>query len=207
MPNLVLILLAVLLLSLGCGAVIWLVFRHQRPDQGKGAVPEGATRLTFRWHYIALPLITLLLAAVTTAVFYPQLPAEVTYQFQADSPPVYLSRGAIAVWALLPQFCLVVLAGATVWGAARLFNLIPQTEGGLNPKGILALMGNIIGLPQLIISFAILDVFRYNLSGTHIMPVWIFALIVMGVGGIVLSVFFFLAIRRVWRADRQHGTK
>ncbi|MFC2062620.1 hypothetical protein ACFLS8_01540, partial [Chloroflexota bacterium] len=118
MTNLVLILLAVLLLSLGCGAAIWLVFRYQRSARDTGAVPRETTRLAFRWHYIALPVVTLLLAVIITAVFYPQLPAELAYQFQPDSPAAYLSRGAITAWMLLPQLCLVILAGATVWGAA-----------------------------------------------------------------------------------------
>jgi hypothetical protein len=60
-------------------------------------------------------------------------------------------------------------------------------------------MGNMIGLPQLIICFAMLDIFSYNAYGIHIMPVWIFALLVIGLGLIPLGMFFIQAIRRVVR--------
>ena len=60
-------------------------------------------------------------------------------------------------------------------------------------------MGNMVALPQIILSFAMLDIFSYNAYQTRIMPLWIFALIVMVLGGIVLGVFFFSVIRRVWR--------
>jgi hypothetical protein len=45
-----------------------------------------------------------------------------------------------------------------------------------------------------------LDVFSYNAFQTHIMPLWVFVLIVIMVaGGVILGIYFFLIIRKVWR--------
>ncbi len=63
-------------------------------------------------------------------------------------------------------------------------------------------MGNMIALPQIILCFAMLDIFSYNSYQVHIMPLWVFALITMGLGGIILGIFFIRAIRRAWGATR-----
>ncbi len=155
-------------------------------------------RLPFRWSYIILPSAIFLLAIILAAFFYPQLPAEVAYHFEPDgSPDKWLSREMIMVWMLAPQLGLALLAGAIAWGITRLGTLFRQAEGNLRLERIISLMGNMVGLPQLIICFAMLDLFSYNSYGTHIMPIWIFALIIMGLGGIPLGIFFILAIRRV----------
>jgi len=143
-------------------------------------------------------VVIFFLAIILAAFFYPQLPAEVAYHFKPDgSPDKWLSREVILIWMLAPQFCLVLLAGTIVWGIARLSTTFRDAEGNLKLERIISLMGNMIGLPQLIICFAMLDIFSYNAYGTQIMPIWIFALLVMGLGFIPLGIFFIQAIRRV----------
>jgi len=61
---------------------------------------------------------------------------------------------------------------------------------------LLAIMGNMVALPQLILCFAMLDIFLYNAYQRHIMPLWVFALVVMGSGGIILGIFFVQAIQQ-----------
>lgn len=63
-------------------------------------------------------------------------------------------------------------------------------------------MGNMMALPQIVLGFVMLDIFIYNSYRIHIMPLWIFAVIVMGAGVIVLGIFFLRAIRDVWRPTR-----
>ena len=177
MITLILILTVVFLLGLGCGAVIWFAFHIRRLAQCVETTSKTsqAERLSFRWSYIILPIAILLVAIILAAFFYHQLPAEVAYHFKLDgSPDKWLSRAMIMVWTLIPQFLLALLAGATVWGITKLGILSRQTEGNLRPERILSLMGNMIGLPQFIICFAMLDIFSYNSYGTHIMPLWIF---------------------------------
>jgi uncharacterized membrane protein len=160
------------------------------------------TNLTFRWRYIILPIIILLLSVILAFVFYGQLPAEVTYRFKSDGSPEgsLLSRGMIILWMLVPQFLLALLATAVTWGTTKLGALTKQKETPIiKLESVLLLMGNMITLPQIILCFAMLDIFSYNAYQIHLMPVWVFAVIIMGLGAIILSTFFIRTIRQVWR--------
>jgi len=104
---------------------------------------------------------------------------------------------------LLPQLFLTLVAGAITWGITKLSVLFRQSESTwVKPERILLLMGNMVALPQVILCFAMLDIFSYNSYQMHIMPLWVFALIIMGLGGVILGIFFIQAMRRAWRASR-----
>lgn len=205
MSTIILIVAVTFLLALGGGVIAWFIFYTRRLAQGKDTPTkaEKTTRLPFRWSYIILPASVLLLAIIIAAFFYSQLPAEVAYRFNDDgSPDKWLSRQAISAWLLIPQLFLALLAAAIVWGITRLSTLFPQNEPNLRLERIMSLMGNMIGLPQLILCFAMLDIFSYNAYQTHIMPIWIFALIVIGLGSIPLAIFFIQAIRQVMKPPK-----
>jgi len=160
---------------------------------------ETATKetLPFRWRYIILPLAILLISIILIAYFYHQLPAEVAYHFEPDgSPDRWLNREMIIVWTLTPQLFFALLAGVITWGITKLGIPRRQIESNwLKPERTLSLIGNMIALPQIILCFAMLDIFSYNSYQIHIMPWWVFALIIMGLGGVILVVFFIKAIR------------
>ncbi len=199
MITLILILAAIFLLTLGGGATIWFALYARRLAQGIESTDKTrrAEGLSFRWRYIIIPVTILFLAIFLAAYFYHQLPTEVAYYFKPDgSPDRWLSREMAIVWSLTPQLFLVLLATAIVWGTTKLSSLFWQAESTV-VKRILSLMGNMMALPQIILLFAMLDIFSYNSYGTHTMPIWIFALIIMGLGGIILGIFFILAIRRI----------
>jgi len=84
-------------------------------------------------------------------------------------------------------------------GIARLRVMSQKVNGGINSDSIVALMGNMIGLPQLILCFAILDIFSYNAYQIRLIPLWAFSLIVMGIGAIILAMVFVSALRRANR--------
>ena len=194
----ILILIVILVLGLGCGVAFWFVLRHRQPAKEIAS----AETLPFRWSYIILPLAILSLSIILTAYFYHQLSAEVAYHFKLDgSPDRWLSREMTTIWLLAPQLLLTLVAGAITWGITKLGILSRQPENTLiKPERILSLMGNMIALPQIVLCFAMLDIFSYNSYQLHIMPLWVFALIIMGLGGITLGIFLILAIRRAWRA-------
>jgi uncharacterized membrane protein len=142
---------------------------------------------------LALLLVTLVL----TAFFYPRMPDQVAYHFQGDSPDRWLGRGTFMTWMVIPQaiFTLlafivvrVVLLGARYW---------PAEDAPI--RKILPVMGNMVALPQIILTFTMLDIFLYNAYHVQLMPVWVWALIVMIAGGIVLGVVFIQAIRQSHR--------
>jgi hypothetical protein len=70
------------------------------------------------------------------------------------------------------------------------------TPAGKRSETLLWLMGNMVALPQLVLAFAMLSIFSYNSYGLYLMPLWLFAVIVMGLGGLVLGALFFLAIQQ-----------
>ncbi|MFQ6122548.1 MAG: DUF1648 domain-containing protein [Dehalococcoidales bacterium] len=157
--------------------------------------------IPFRWKYILLPVTILLLSIILTAYFYPLLPGEVAYHFKDSSPDKWMSRGGLIAWMLTPQFFLTLLAGIIVWGTIRLSAHFRQA-GSRWVERILSLMGNMIALPQIILGFAMLYIFSYNSYQIHLMPLWVFALFVMGLGAIILGIFFTLAIRGALEAAR-----
>lgn len=202
MTILLLILIIVFVLSLGCGAVIWFIFRHGPATDSKQP-SEPTSKVAppvFRWRYIILPLTILLLSIVLVIYFYRLLPADVAYHFASDgSPDSWMSRGMAVLWTLLPQFLLTFLAVAVTWGTTKLNILVRQTmSAGINLQTLLVLMGNMVALPQTIICFAMLDIFSYNACQIRLLPLWAFALIVMGLGAIILGIFFVRVVRQVW---------
>jgi len=205
MSTLLIILTVVFLFSLACGAVMWLFLRSRRaagPDHP--TVETVAEAPAFRWRYIALPLVVLILTVAMVGYFYRLLPPEVAYHFQSDgSPDQWLSRSTIVLWALLPQFFLTILAGAITWGLTKLGSVSSDVAAIMAKLGrLLLVMGNMVAIPQVILCFAMLDIFSYNSYQVHILPLWVFALIVMVVGAIILTVFFFQTVRQTWATPR-----
>lgn len=132
-----------------------------------------------------------------TAYFYHLLPAEVAVHFENGLPDGWLNRQMVMVLALLPQLLLTLVALALAWLMARLAARSWPTEGTkTNPRTIVALMGNMVALPQIVFGFAMADIFVYNAYQIHLPPLWILALVVMVVGGIVIGVVFTRAMRR-----------
>ena len=160
--------------------------------------------LAFRWGYIALPVSILLLSIILAAIFSPKLQPEIGYHFKDDgSPDRWLGRSQLVLAMLLPQLLLTLLAGVITWGVSKLSaRFRPPGQSGIKTEKTLRLMGNMVALPQIMLGFAMLDIFRYNSSQIHIMPFWVFAVLVMGIGGILLGVFFLRAIREGWRATQ-----
>jgi uncharacterized membrane protein len=152
--------------------------------------------LPFRWSYAVIPLVVLLLVAGLSAYFYHLLPTEVAVHFDNGLPDRWLSQPMTLVLALLPQLLLALIGLALAWVLARLVSRSWPERARTNPKTIVALMGNMVALAQIVLGFAIADIFVYNAYQIHLPSVWIFALVFMVVGGIIIGVVFARAIRR-----------
>jgi len=109
-----------------------------------------------------------------------------------------MSRGTFLAWTLAPQLFLVLMAAGIAWGTVKLSARFQQAENAQTKLDILlALMGNMVALPQIMLSFAMLNIFSYNAYQRDIMPLWLFAVIIMVLGGFTLAVFFFRAILQI----------
>jgi uncharacterized membrane protein len=147
-----------------------------------------------RLSYIIGPLAVLLLSLALAAYFYHLLPAELAYHFELDgTPDGWLSRGVIMLWVLLPQLVFVLVAWGIAWGATKLSTRF----GGVGTERIVLFMGNLIALPQFLLCFAMVDIFSYNLYQTHLMPMWAFLLVILGLVTIALGVFLVYIFSRV----------
>jgi uncharacterized membrane protein len=159
-------------------------------------------RLSFRWSYVIVPVIVFLLSLILFASFFHLLPAEVAVHFDMDgNPDNWLGRPMTGVMTLAPQLLFVLLAIGIVWGITRLDRRYGWAKsGGVRARRMVFFMGNIMALPQLIVLFAMLDIFVYNAYQTHILPIWLFLLIILGLATIALLVFAIVILLRARRA-------
>ena len=196
------VILAIVVIAAALGGAFWFTSRARRLAPGGETTGKTgkAGSLPFRWGYIILPIAILLLSIILTAYFYRLLPTEVAYHFKLDgSPDKWLSREMITVWLLAPQLLLTLLAGGIAWGITKLSVLFSQTETTrIKPESIVSLMGNMIALPQVILCFAMLNIFSYN-SYQIYMPMWVLIVIIFGLATIVLGILLALIISKLRR--------
>jgi uncharacterized membrane protein len=152
--------------------------------------------LSFRWSYAAVPLAALFLMAALSAYFYHLLPAEVAVHFEDGLADGWLSRQATLVLALLPQLLLALIGLALAWVTTRMMARSWPEGTKTNPRTIIAVMGNMVALPQIVFGFAMADIFVYNAYQIHLPALWIVALVIMVAGGVIIGVVFSRAIRR-----------
>jgi small-conductance mechanosensitive channel len=138
-----------------------------------------------------------------SAYFYHLLPAEVAVHFENGLPDGFLSQQSALVLALLPQILLAVVALALAFVVSRLVSRSWPEGTRTNPKTIVAVMGNMIALPQIIFGFAMADIFVYNAYQIHLPFLWIFAVVIMVAGGVIIGVAFARARRRE-RSEHKH---
>ncbi len=206
MSTLVIVALLAFGACLGLGAGFFWMLRVQsapRPPTTEPR-PEPAGHLRFRWRFITLPVVFLVFSAGLVGFFSRLLPAEVAYHFQPDgAPDAWMSRSAAIVWALVPQILLTALALAVTRGGVWLIRRLGlEGETRVDLGQVLLAMGNMIALPQAVLSFAMLRIFGYNAYQTHILPVWGLVLAVMVLGGVALVIFFSRAFRQAAGRDR-----
>ena len=155
---------------------------------------DTENKVRFRWTYIILPVGFLALSLVLAAFFYHLLPAQIAYHFHGDVPDRWLSRGAFIGWMVIPQLLFTLLAFATVRIVLLGARYLPPEGTPFNK--LLPVMGNMLALPQIILFVAMLQFFLYNAYHISPVPLWIIALVILLVGGIVLAVFFIRTIRQ-----------
>ena len=176
------------------GAVIYLLGRRRgapsRPVSAQGEKP--ALDLSFRWGYVLLPAAVALVTIVALAVLYSSLPAEVYYRFSSAGVP----RGSIGREGFLAIMvgAQILMVGAATAVASMVLRIarrmLKDSPTFVDPGRAIWLMVNMLVLPQLIVSFVALDSAYYARSGTHIMSPWLFSLVTIGIGTLVIIFLF-----------------
>ncbi len=147
------------------------------------------------------PVIVFLLSIILFAFFYHLLPAEVAIHFDmGGNPDNWLGPEMTGITLLVPQLLFLLMALGIAWGVIRLDRRFSWSEnGGVGTGRMVSFMGNILALPQLIILFAMLDILSYNSYQTHILPMWLFLIVVLGLmtaGLMAAGIAFFLKVRK-----------
>jgi uncharacterized membrane protein len=154
-------------------------------------------QIRFRWTYIVLPASLFLLSLVLAACFYSFLPSDIAYHFQNDTPDKWLSRGAFVGWMVVPQVFFTLLSFVVVRLVMFASRYLPA---GITPlPALLPIMGNMMALPQLVLIYAMLDFFFYNIHHINLMPLWVFTVIVLVLGAVVLVMLFTRTMSRYRR--------
>jgi len=177
------------------GSIIWFVLRRQKSTSAKeppkpNELPQSP--LVFHRSYITLPLSLALINLITAAAFYFFLPHELAFRFNSGgSPQNSMNRTVFIIFMLGVQFFIVLLA----WLIATVIIKIGQkmsknSQLPLNPTGFIALMSNMLLLPQVILAYLMLDAFIYGVWHTHALSFTAFALWAIGLGTILLIVVF-----------------
>ena len=159
---------------------------------------EPANQGAFRWTYVVLPVSFFIAAAVLTAIFYTMLPDQVAYRFSGEEPTHVAGRGGVIAWVIGLQFVFALIAFAITYivtGASRRLE-VEETDIS---RTLFTVMGNLMALPQIILLFAMLDIFLYNAYQIKLIPIWVFAVVVLALGGFALGYYFVRAIRQTRR--------
>lgn len=171
------------------------------PKPAVTAQPQPAAP-PFRWRYVMWPLVVLVISLAATAFFYRLLPEQVAWRFAADgSGEKFVSRGTLVAILLAPQFVLAFGAAVIALVVSRIGLLMKAGPTPASTGGLIILMSNMVALPLVILCFAMLDIFVYNAYQVHLLKLWVFTVLAMVVGGVVLGISF----ARVMRQARSTG--
>ena len=160
---------------------------------------DNTSKIPFRWAHIALPLSLFIISVALAAIFYPMLPEETAYHFVDGTPDRWLNRGTIIGALVGPQAICAGLAFIII--RVALAGTRYYSADNTPVKGVIIAMGNMTALLQVILLFAALDIFLYNVYEIKLMPLWAFSLIFLVLAGAALAVFFFHTIRQRRRSQ------
>jgi uncharacterized membrane protein len=199
------------LLTLGGGAVLWLAFKRKQRATASVEVPVAAAAsqpaLPLRWRFVALPLLVLVAVVAAAVCFYRLFPAQVAYQFAADgSGDRTVGRAPLVLALVAPQFLLALVAAGVAHIVARVGTRFVQ-DGNTSAaavESITTVMSNMVVLPQLVLGFAMINIFVLSAYDVRLPPLYVSAMVVMLGGGAVLGLLFLRAVQQA-RVGRRQG--
>jgi uncharacterized membrane protein len=176
------------------GVVIFLLWRKKEAARAPvSRIPaKNGVDLSFRFGYIAVPVVLAGVTAIALVVFYPSLPDEVYFRFSSEGAPrSSISREGFLAVMTSAQLLMVLAATAIAWLTLRIAQrMLANSPAMMNPLRTIWLMANMIVLPQVIVAFVASDAAFYARTNTHILTPWTFSLIVIGIGTVSLFALF-----------------
>ncbi|APV44333.1 hypothetical protein Dform_00992 [Dehalogenimonas formicexedens] len=153
--------------------------------------PPTPSPLKFRASFIILPLLCLLATIIISAVYYGQLPDNVTFRFDIHgNPSAEMAKTSFIVLMIGIQALLTLVAYITTSAIGNIPVLRDNTDKfKFNPGRLLALIGNMPAIIQLIMAYVLVDAVIYAKQAEHIIPLWVFAVVTLVIGGGIILVF------------------
>lgn len=148
--------------------------------------------LKFRLGFILFPLICLLTVIAMSAVFYGQLPDTVYYRFNMDGDPSGspLAKGSFLILMIGLQALLTFIAYFTTSAIGNIQTIRDNVDKFLfSPTRLLKLIGNMPAIIQVILAYLFVDAIVYSKQTDHIMPLWVFAIGTLVIGGIIVLIY------------------
>ena len=157
--------------------------------------PQNSTTpdpLKFRLTFIALPLVCLALTVVLSAIFYGQLPDKVNFRFNLDGNPSGdpIAKGLFLLLMVGIQALFTFIAFQATSAIGRVQVLRDNVDKfWFSPTRLLALMGNMPAIIQAIMAYILIDAIVYAKNADHILPLWVFSVATLAIGGIIVLIF------------------
>jgi uncharacterized membrane protein len=191
----------VFLLGLGIGAVlIWLFLRRKKTGSviKTGQMSESKSVVGFQWTFIVIPVSLFLLCVLLALLVYQSLPENMAFRFSTDGvPKTYMAKPVFLSVMLGGQLIIVLAAFAVALGIVKFGEYLSKNSTlTFYPRTLIWLMINMLVLPQIILAFVMLDASVYAIQVKHIMAPWLFSLLAIGFGSIVIIFLFLKAINQ-----------
>jgi len=142
-----------------------------------------------RLKYVVLPVALMVLGLILTAIYVWQMPETIYIQFNTEG--IGIREGspwqATLIWIGSTVLIVALCVLFTRFLATRPF--LTNENVIMKPENLITLMGNIPAVASAVLIYAYWDICVYNLNGTHFIPLWVFALIVLGISALLLLFF------------------
>jgi uncharacterized membrane protein len=183
------------------GGLIWFLLRRQKLVKPAGEtrpIIKKATVLRFYLGLVALPLTLFLLCSILVVAFYPSLPPEVAYRFNSTGVAKgWLGREAFVAVMLGAQLIFLLASWVIAAAVTRIGQkMLESSRFPANPGRLIWLMANMVSLPQIIAAFITVDAIIFARSQQHVMTPWLFALLAIALGSIVLIILLMQSIKQ-----------
>ena len=206
----ILIIAAVFLTGLASGALIiwWVLRRHKTapapektldmarstPIVEKAApVMAQPEPLVFRPIFVLAPLFLTIACLIIALVFVFFLPSPLAFRFNSDgSVTTYMNKYVFVIMMAAAQLLCALAAWTVAQVIVRLGKKMYQaSEPQMDLTGFVALMSNMVLLPQVILAYLMLDTFIYGVWSRHlIISTRTFAFTAVVIGSAILCAMF-----------------
>ena len=220
----ILIIAAVFLVGLASGALIiwWVLRRHKTapapektldtarstPIVEKAApVMAQPKPLVFRPIFVSAPLILASACLIIVLVFIFFLPSPLAFRFNSDgSVSTSMNKYVFVILMVAAQLLCALAALSVAQVIVRLGKkMYKASEPQMDLSGFVALMSNMVLLPQLILAYLMLDTIIFGVWSRHLIPstrTFAFTTVVIG-SAILFTIFIRLASRARGALNKQ----